>query len=325
MPSGTTPRVAGAPALLVGLTVALLAGGVGLAGPAAAVDDPARPDARVTHGPSCRPGGVVVEVTAGTVPYAVVLATTRTPDGEDSAELQPGQTVELTTADVGWGEMIDSRLEYTALDGSGISYVDELEGFEFTRPAEEDCAAIAPPTAPATVPPSAAPPPGEADVTEGSAVPMPEAGDVPVPPGGAPADEGGPVLSADTAAVAAGGVVTLTASGFVAGERVVFRLVDGTELGTATAGSDGSVRADVQIPAGTTAGPATVEVVGATSEAAVAVDLRIAAAETPLLSAGTPWPRLLAGIGLLAVSGGILVGLLRRRPAPPDAPASGSA
>src|SRR5215203_3147214 len=49
------------------------------AGAAAAIDDPTRPDARVTHGPSCRPGGLVVEVQAGTAPYSVRLATTRQP------------------------------------------------------------------------------------------------------------------------------------------------------------------------------------------------------------------------------------------------------
>src|SRR3712207_6738502 len=128
------------------MALALLCAGIALAGPAPAVDDAARPDSRVTHGPSCRPGGVVVEVTAGTVAYAVTLATTRAPEGEDSAELQPGQVAALRTGDVAWGETVDSRLEYTALDGSGTAYVDELEGFVFTRPAAEDCAAITPPT-----------------------------------------------------------------------------------------------------------------------------------------------------------------------------------
>ena len=52
------------------------------AAPAAAIDDLTRPDARVTHGPSCKPGGLVVEVVAGTAPYAVRLATTRTPAGD---------------------------------------------------------------------------------------------------------------------------------------------------------------------------------------------------------------------------------------------------
>ena len=136
---------------LLSATAALLLAGIALASPAAAVDDPSRPDARVTHGPSCHPGGVVVAVTGGRADYAVTFATTRTPDGEDAAEVPAGATVVLSTGDVTWGETIDGRLEYTALDGSGISFVDELVGYTFTRPAEEDCAAIAA-TAAATVP-----------------------------------------------------------------------------------------------------------------------------------------------------------------------------
>jgi hypothetical protein len=53
----------------------------------------------------------------------------------------------LRTGDAAWGETIDSRLEFTALDGAGTSYVDELEPYSFTRPSEQDCAAIAAPAA----------------------------------------------------------------------------------------------------------------------------------------------------------------------------------
>jgi hypothetical protein len=135
------------------LTAALVLTGIALAAPAAAVDDPGKPGARVTHGPSCHPGGVVVEVTGGAVDYAVTFGTTRTPGGEDSAEVPAGKTVELRTGNVAWGETIDGRLEYEALDGSGTAFVDELEGYTFTRPSEEDCVAIAVPAAAATVPP----------------------------------------------------------------------------------------------------------------------------------------------------------------------------
>lgn len=144
------------------LSAALLCAGVVLAGPAAAVDHEARPDARVTHGPSCRPGGVVVEVTAGTVGYAVTLATVRRPAGEDSAEVAPGAVAVLGTGPVDWGETIDPFLRYTALDGSGTGYVDDLTGFDFTRPAAEDCAAIAPSTGAAVAPGPGGPPPGTA-------------------------------------------------------------------------------------------------------------------------------------------------------------------
>jgi hypothetical protein len=136
---------------VTGLFLLVAAGSVVLAGSAAAIADGTRPDSRVTNGPSCAPGGVVVQVVAGSVPYHVVLATTRAPAGEDSADLEPGQTVELHSRDVAYGETIDSRLEYTALDGSGASYVDELTGWTFTRPSAADCAAVSAPAA-GTVP-----------------------------------------------------------------------------------------------------------------------------------------------------------------------------
>lgn len=153
MPTGSTPagqvhgrRRARSAALLAAL-LAALAVGVFTAGPALAVGDGTRPDAQVTNGPSCRPGGVVVQVVAGSVPYHVVLATTRDPQGEDAADLAPGQTAVLHSRDVDWGETIDSRLVFTALDGSGVTYADELDGWTFTRPARADCAAISSPAA----------------------------------------------------------------------------------------------------------------------------------------------------------------------------------
>jgi hypothetical protein len=191
-PFSTIPTTTGRLAVLV---LALLAAGIAAAPAALAVDDATRPDATVTRGPSCAPGGVAVEVTAGTAPYAVVLATTRHPEGEDSAMLAPGQTVLLRTGDVDWGETIDSRLLYTAGDGSGVSYADELDPFTFTRPAEEDCAAIgsASATAPATVPTPMSSldgggdtPPGAGDDTPPAAGgdPSPGAGVVPADGGG---------------------------------------------------------------------------------------------------------------------------------------------
>lgn len=154
-------------ALLPILTAGLLLAGLAGAGPAAAVDDPTRPDARVTHGPSCRAGGVVVEVVAGSVPYAVTLATTRSPAGEDAAVIKAGESAVLSTGDVDWAETIDGYLEYTALDGTGARHVDDLDGYTFTRPAEEDCAAIVAPAARGTVPMT---PPDLDSATPGSPV-----------------------------------------------------------------------------------------------------------------------------------------------------------
>jgi hypothetical protein len=201
----TRPR----PVVVLGVLFgALLCAGIALAGPAAAVDDDARPDARVTHGPSCRPGGVVVEVTGGTVGYAVTLATTRRPAGEGAAEVGPGAVVVLSTGPVEWGETIDPFLEYTTLDGSGAGYVDDLPGYSFTRPAAEDCAAIAPPSG-------------------AGVVPMPVPG-LPDPGTGAPAvvvsaQEVAAVADGGTAwpLLAAGGALVVTGTGLavVAGAR----------------------------------------------------------------------------------------------------------
>ncbi|MGR6967130.1 hypothetical protein ACU610_21980 [Geodermatophilus sp. URMC 61] len=190
-------QVAIRPASVVVMTLALLCAGVALAGPAAAVDDDARPDARVTHGPSCRPGGVVVEVTGGTVGYAVTLGTGRRPAGEDAADVAPGAAVVLSTGEVDWGETIDPFLEYRALDGSGDGWVDDLTGYSFTRPTAEDCAAISAPSGPAVVP------------QLGKAVPVPVPG-LPDPSGvAAPrTTEGARVVevSAQEAAAVTGGV-----------------------------------------------------------------------------------------------------------------------
>ena len=198
-------QVATRPATVAGVMALALCAGIALAGPAAAVDDETHPHARVTHGPSCRPGGVVVEVTGGTVAHTVTLATTRRPGGEDTAEVAPGAVVVLSTGLVEWGETIDPFVRVAALDGSGAGYVDDLPGYGFTRPAAEDCAAIAAPTGAAVVP---LPVPGLSDA--GTAV-----------PDGAPAV---PVSAQEVAAVAgdahwplltAGGALLVTGAGLV--------------------------------------------------------------------------------------------------------------
>lgn len=205
--------------VLAGL-VLLLGAGVAVAPPAAAVDDPSRPDVRVTHGPSCRPGGLVIEVTAGSSPYVVRLATTREPGGEDEATVLPGTTVVLRTGDVAWGETIDGRLEFEARDGSGDAFVDELDVFSFTRPSSRDCAAVNDPTQPH--PP---PPPG--------AVQQVEAGVLPV---GADGAEGaGPPIGAialraaslSSPATDAGAVSLVAAAGALVGVGTVLASVAG--------------------------------------------------------------------------------------------------
>jgi hypothetical protein len=196
------------------LSAGLLCAGIALAGPAAAIDHDSSPDARVTHGPSCRPGGVVVEVTAGTVGYAVTLATGRRPAGEDAAEVASGAVVVLSTGPVDWGETIDPFLRYTALDGSGTGYVDELPGFDFTRPAAEDCAAIAPSTGAAVEPaPGGTPPAGAVGASPAVAVSAQEVAAV--------EDDGGhwPLLAAGGALLVTGAGLAVASGGRRPGTR----------------------------------------------------------------------------------------------------------
>lgn len=325
MPVGTTRRVAPGSALLAGLVAVLLGAGVAGAPTAAAVDDPSRPDARVTHGPSCRPGGVVVEVIAGAVPYSVVLASTRKPAGEASAEVEPGATVVLETGPVDWGETIDTHLEYTARDGSGTRYTDDLSGYSFTRPAQEDCAVIAPPTAPATVPPGAPVPDGAHPAgvppvvtvpdTTTEVVPMPVPG-LPAPSSGSTAAVPGGTATATSSEqqVLAGDVVTLTGAGFQPGEPITV-LVNGTAVPvTVTAGSDGTVTAEVPVPDGVLVGDATVELVGAHSSLTAMLELQVAARGTPVARDEVSWPLLTAGVALLAAAAGLVVTAGRRTP-----------
>jgi len=291
--------------LTAGFATVLFGIALATAVPASALDDPSRPQGHVTHGPSCRPGGLVVEVVAGTSPYAVRLATTRTPSGEDEASLKPGETVTLHSDDVDYGETIDGRLEYTALDGSGATSVDELLEYSFTRPAKEDCDAIADPS-PADPSPSPtasastattsaaattdAPVTGSGTPTQGALVPAP-GGDTPPPQ-----------------QVTAGNTVSLQAAGFQPGELVTIQL-HGSDavLGTATAGPDGSVRAEVRIPEGTDAGATTVLLTGTQSETVADVDLQVAAAEIPLAAPGATdvVPLVAAALALVVAAGGL--------------------
>ncbi|MGY1802918.1 hypothetical protein ACI78T_06520 [Blastococcus sp. SYSU D00922] len=252
----------------------------------------------MTHGPSCKPGGLVVEVVAGTLPYTVRLATTRTPTGEDEAQLQPGETVVLRSGDVAWGETIDGRLEFTAGDGSGTTYVDELEEYSFTRPTREDCAAVAQPTNPDPAPPTSASPSGSASGTPGgpstgAAPPSGSTSPTPAPTAeprssdpAVPAPAGG-AATPPARAVSPGETVTVEASGFLPGEKVTIQLRAGGEvLGTATAGPDGTVSAEIRIPEGAAAGRTTVDLVGADSAVVADVELRIAGSERVVASEG---------------------------------------
>jgi hypothetical protein len=307
------PRITSRPArsagLLAGFLLVVLSAGLATAGPAAAVDDATRPDARVTHGPSCRPGGLVVEVAAGTVPFAVRLATTRVPSGEDEAVLEPGETVVLRTGDVDWGETIDGRLEFTARDGSGVTYVDELEEYSFTRPTREDCEAASAPTDPEPVPPADSAPTATPTTAEdgGQGAPTDTSSPTPAPPTGAgptaAAPGGGSALD-----VTPGDTVTLSVGGFLPGERVTIALHGSDVLGSAIAGPDGTVQAEVRIPAGTSAGAATVDLVGDESAVLADVDLLVAGAESVVTGSDLDdlVPLTAAAVALVAAVAGLV-------------------
>jgi hypothetical protein len=209
---------------------------------------------------------MVIEVVARSTPYAVRLATTRTPGGEDEATVPAGATVQLHSRDVAWGETIDSRLEYTALDGSGTTFVDELTDWSFTRPSEQDCATAA---APAT-----------------ATIPAPSAGaDGPQQSGTA-----GPAWNTGHATVQShprAGTFAVRGSGFQPGERVTARLRDEEAIvGSAVAGPDGSVRIEIELP-GRTPGGAAVDLVGDRSQVTAGVRLESGALQTPVDPAGT--------------------------------------
>src|SRR3954452_8638237 len=141
----SSARAALTPALTV-LTpaCALLAGGVALAGLAAAIEDPRRPDAEVTHGPSCGPAVIRVAVTNGTEPHRVALVFDGTAEQQD-AELAAGEQVKLTSGDIDWGRTVDVSLTVTDPDGT---VEDPIQFGTYTRPSAEDCAAVTPTTTP---------------------------------------------------------------------------------------------------------------------------------------------------------------------------------
>jgi hypothetical protein len=292
--------------LVTGLLLLVLCGAaVTTAAPALAVDDPSRPQSRVTHGPSCGPGGVVIEVTARSVGYAVRLATTRTPAGEDEATLKPGATATLRTGEVAWGETIDSRLEYTALDGSGTSYVDELEDWTFTRPTREDCAAAT--AAPSSAASSSAPSSAAAPGSDAQQTPPSTAAGGAAPSSAAPGSARAPAApawntgSAAVQAVGEGGTVTLRGTGFRPGERVTVHLNGSdTVLTAVTAGPDGTVLAEITVP---DAGNGdTVALVGDSSAVTADVRLRPLAMATPVDGSG------LASLTALVAAAVALVG-----------------
>jgi hypothetical protein len=292
------------PALvLLAAACALLTAAIAVAGPASAIEDPRRPSAEITHGPSCGPGVIRVAVINGTRAQRVALVF----DGageQDSAVLSPGERAELVSADVDWGQTVDVSVTVAATDGTGG---EPIEFGTYTRPSAEDCAAISGP-GPEVDPPSRPAPWGTTTVgtttapTSRSTAPAADRAEQP----------GRPAGSASAAAVPPGGVVTVRATGFTPGEPVTVSMVGvETPLATVTAAADGSVEAVVQIPRGADPGAAVVELVGGLSTATAGMNLQLTARALPVPAPTTSVPVLAAGVALIVVAG--CLGLLAAR------------
>src|SRR5947209_15915639 len=304
VPLRAVPLRAGLPAVLLGAGLAVTA----TAAPALAAQDPARPQATVTRGPSCSPGGLELQVQAGTVAVHVVLATTRHPEGEDAADLPAGGTGVLRTGDVAWGETIDSRLVATPADGSGTTWVDELDDWTLTRPTEVDCAIAEGVPGTDLTPTPASPPGADAPVPDpGNAVP---AGPSAVVTDGAAGSDG-----AASRAVGAGRPITVTGRGFQPGEPVSVRLGVATDVvAHAHARPDGIVSVRLTVPA-RASGPTDLDLAGSSSGTAAQLQLQVAALRLPVPAApaaGVGTSALLAALLSLLATGGVLVPVLRR-------------
>ncbi|SCX39946.1 hypothetical protein SAMN03159343_0840 [Klenkia marina] len=361
MRSATTGTVAVRPATLLRtgvLTLAAALTGVLLAVPAlaapetseppstsssAAVVDPARPTARLVHGPNCTDGYVRVEVTNGTAGRTVTLQY----DGADvgrSVTLGPGEQTVLEGPEVAGGAQVDVQVAVSSTDGAGAP----IPLGTSTRPAQQDCDAVgepqptspAPTTPPTTTPaPSSTPAPPPASTSAPTTAPTtppttsrpptttpapttapaPSPGTTTAPPASssAAAPPGG---TASAGQVSPGSVVTIRGTGFAPGEQVTVTLVGtGVPLATVTADDEGRVEAVVQIPQDVVLGPAVVQLVGEESAAATQVALDVAARERPAAVAGTPWPLVAAGLALLAVAAALVAAT--RRPRSDDWPA----
>lgn len=292
VPTESTRPASAAVLLVLAIAGVLLTAAVALAGPAAAIEDPRRPTAEITHGPSCGPGVVRVEVTNGSQPRRVALVFDGSTE-QDVAQLAGGEQTELASADVDWGRTVDVSVTVIRPDGTTEA---PIEFGTYTRPSAEDCAAVAPvalTSDPATTP------------VLDRGTDQPTWGDD---------DAGAETASASSDSVAPGGVVTVRATGFTPGEPVEVTLLgrDGA-LTTVEAAPDGSVEAVVQIPRSAALGTATVRLVGGISTATAGLDLQVAARDRPLAEQTTSVPVLAAGASLIGATG--LLGLqAARRP-----------
>ena len=314
MPTTSSARVRVPAVLVIVGAGAFLTGLVGLAGPAAAMEDPRRPTAEVTHGPSCGPSVVRVAVTNGSEPHGLALVFDGAAE-QDSVVLAAGEQAELTSADVDWARTVDVVVSVTGADGTAQ---EPIELGTYTRPSAEDCAAV---TAPSTPSGSTSADPAVPVPTTSTPAPPTSSGPAPTAPADTSATTAGPAPdertsgragSSSSASVSPGGVVTLRGGGFTPGEPVTVTLVGVDDpLATVAAAVDGSVEAVVQIPRGAALGTATVQLVGGVSAATTGLDLQVAAREQFLPPPTTTTPGLAAGATLIGTAG--CLGLMAAR------------
>ena len=134
-------------------------------------------------------------------------------------------------------------------------------------------------------------------------------------PAGTAGRGGVPAASSSAAAVSPGGVVTVRATGFTAGEPVTVTIPGVDEpLTTVTAAADGSVQTVVQIPRAAALGSTTVRFTGSDSAVTAGLDLDVAARDGVVPeSTGSP-VAVAAGLALVGAAGTLgLMGARRSR------------
>ena len=271
------------PVLLV-LTAAcaLLGGTVALAGPAAAIEDPRRPTAEVTSGPSCGPAAS--RSPSPTAPRRTTCALVFDGAAEQTpADVAPASRPSYQR-DVDWGRTVDVTVTVTGPDGT----VEEpLRLGTYTRPSAEDCAALprrrprhSSGTTTDTPPsPTSATPTGSVGDPSTSATephrrpagrlrrPSPDTSTSPPtrrrsarrPAAEERSRDGG---RPSAASVSPGGVVTVRAAGFDPGRRSPSPSGRRGPADHRDRRPDGRVEAVVQIPRAAALGAATVQLVG---------------------------------------------------------------
>jgi hypothetical protein len=129
-------RVAGRTPVLLGATGALLLVGVAVAGPGAALEDPRRPAATVSRGPSCGSGDIRVLVVNGTEAHRVALVLGGVTE-QDSLVLAPDERAVLHSGHFDWGSTVSVAVSVATADGTGVAEPVELGSY--SRPSRADC------------------------------------------------------------------------------------------------------------------------------------------------------------------------------------------